>query len=247
MQAKSARLKDKVAIITGAARGQGADEARRFVAEGARVVLTDLMPSGAQLADELGACALYVAHDVGDEAQWRGVVEAARSNFGRVDILVNNAGIFRPCPIEQTTVAEFDAHYRVNQLGVFLGIQAVIGAMKAAGGGSIINISSQAGMRGYPDVIAYGSTKWAVRGMTKIAARELASCGIRVNSVHPGIIATPMLDPLGTDGLAAVTATVPLGRIGTTTDVVELVTFLASDQSSYITGAELVVDGGIGL
>ena len=241
------KLNGKVAIITGAARGQGAHEARRFVAEGARVVITDLNPAGSDVAQELGEAAIFVAHDVADEAAWRAVVDRAVQSFGRLDVLVNNAGIFRPAGIGGTSAQDYDQHYRVNQLGVFLGTAAVIDAMKSAGGGSIINISSVAGMRGYPDMIAYSSTKWAVRGLTQCAARELAPHRIRVNSIHPGLVDTPMLDDHSPEALAAFTAAVPLGRMGTPEDVAEIVTFLASDLSSYVTGAEIVVDGGLGL
>ena len=241
------KLDGKVAIITGAARGQGAHEARRFVAEGARVVITDLNPAGSDVAQELGEAAIFVAHDVADEAAWRAVVDRAVQSFGRLDVLVNNAGIFRPAGIGGTSAQDYDQHYRVNQLGVFLGTAAVIDAMKSAGGGSIINISSVAGMRGYPDMIAYSSTKWAVRGLTQCAARELAPHRIRVNSIHPGLVDTPMLDDHSPEALAAFTAAVPLGRMGTPEDVAEIVTFLASDLSSYVTGAEIVVDGGLGL
>jgi 3alpha(or 20beta)-hydroxysteroid dehydrogenase len=247
MNASIRKLEGKVAIISGAARGQGADEARRFVAEGAKVVLTDLLPGGADVAAELGDAAMFVRHDVTLETDWEKVVEAALDRFGLVNVLVNNAGIFRPASIGDTTAESYEQHYRVNQLGVFFGTKSVIGAMKAAGGGSIINISSAAGMRGYPDMIAYASTKWAVRGMTKCAARELANVRIRVNSVHPGLVNTPMLADHDPEALKAFEAAVPLGRMAQTADVVEIVTFLASDLSSYMTGAEIVTDGGLGL
>jgi 3alpha(or 20beta)-hydroxysteroid dehydrogenase len=240
-------LEGKVAIITGAARGQGAHEARQFVAEGAKVVLTDLLPSGADVASSLADAALFVRHDVAEEADWRKVIEATLGRFGRIDILVNNAGIFKPSSIGDTSAAAFDQHYRVNQLGVFLGTKAVIEPMKSAGGGSIVNISSAAGMRGYPDMIAYAGTKWAVRGMTKCAARELAPSRIRVNSIHPGLVETPMLDDHSPEALKQFAAAVPLGRMATPVDVAEIVIFLASDLSSYLTGAEIVVDGGLGL
>ena len=247
MNASTRKLEGKVAIISGAARGQGAEEARRFVAEGAKVVLTDLLPGGADVAAELGDAAMFVRHDVTVESEWGKVVKAAVERFGRVNVLVNNAGIFRPASITDTTAESYEQHYRVNQLGVFFGTKAVIEAMKAAGGGSIVNISSAAGMRGYPDMIAYAGTKWAVRGMTKCAARELAPVRIRVNSVHPGLVNTPMLDDHDPAALKAFEAAVPLGRMAQTADVVEIVTFLASDLSSNMTGAEIVTDGGLGL
>ena len=247
MNVSSNKLEGKVAIITGAARGQGADEARRFVAEGARVVLTDLLPSGAAVAAELGSAAIFIQHDVANEAQWRSVVDTALEKFGRIDILVNNAGIFTPAMLEDTTAESFDRHYRVNQYGPFLGMKAVLEAMKAAGGGSIINISSVAGMRGFPGMIAYAGSKWALRGMTKCVAREVAPFKIRVNSIHPGLVDTPMLNDHDPEALKQFEAAVPLGRMATTADVVEIVVYLACDLSSNMTGAELVTDGGLGL
>ena len=240
------RLEGKVAIITGAARGQGANEARRFVAEGARVVVTDLDANGQAVADELGASARFVRHDVANEDDWKTVITTAQDEFGKIDILVNNAGVFKPANIVDTTLAAFDLHYRVNTLGVFLGMRAVIPAMES-GGGSIINISSIAGMRGWPGMIAYGGTKWASRGLTQCAARELAPQRIRVNSIHPGLVNTPMLDDHDPAALEAFVAAVPFGRMGSVDDVAEVVIFLASDLSSYMTGAEIVIDGGLAL
>jgi 3alpha(or 20beta)-hydroxysteroid dehydrogenase len=240
------RLEGKVAIITGAARGQGAREAEIFIAEGAQVVLTDVLESGAVVAAELGEAAMFVHQDVASEDDWYAVVRTAQARYGKIDVLVNNAGIFYPSPIEQTSVADFDRHYQVNQRGVFLGIKTVLEAMKKAGGGSIVNISSLAGLRGYPEMIAYCGTKWAIRGMTKAAARELAPVGIRVNSIHPGLVDTPMLaDGLSPDALEQFVAAVPLRRLASSDDVAEIVTFLASDMSSYVTGAEITVDGGL--
>ena len=233
------RLQGKVAIITGAARGQGANEARRFVAEGARVVVTDLDENGQAVADGLGDSARFVRHDVANEDDWKNVIAVAEEAFGKIDILVNNAGVFKPANIVDTTLADFDRHYRVNTLGVFLGIRAVIPAMERGGGGSIINISSIAGMRGWPGMIAYGGTKWA--------ARELAPQRIRVNSIHPGLVDTPMLDDHDPAALEAFTAAVPFGRMGSVDDVAEMVIYLASDLSSYVTGAEVVIDGGLAL
>lgn len=243
------KLEGKVAIITGAARGQGADEARAFVAEGAKVVITDVLPEVDAVAAELGDAAIALRHDVSDEAQWQAVAKAAVDKFGKIDILVNNAGIFKPGTMSDTTRDMMVSHFNVNQLGVFLGMKAVTDAMIANGGGSIINIGSGAGQRGYPGIFAYLSTKWAVTGMTKAAARELAPHKIRVNSVHPGLIATPMIagPEGGVDSMKEIAATVPLGRIGTTADVVAVVLHLASDASSYSTGGEFTMDGGTGL
>ena len=247
MSGSTKKLDGKVAIISGAARGQGADEARRFVAEGAKVVLTDIQPGGADVAKELGDAAMFIRHDVTVESEWNDVVQATVKRFGCVNVLVNNAGVFRPASILDTTAESYDQHYRINQLGVFFGTKAVIGAMQAAGGGSIVNISSAAGMRGYPDMIAYAGTKWAVRGMTKCAARELAHLRIRVNSVHPGLVNTPMLADHDPAALKAFEEAVPLGRMAQTSDVVEIVVYLASDLSSNMTGSEIVTDGGLGL
>jgi 3alpha(or 20beta)-hydroxysteroid dehydrogenase len=240
------RLEGKVAIITGAARGQGAREAELFVAEGARVVLTDVLESGMLVAARLGESAIFVRHDVGSEEDWHATVETARARFGKIDVLINNAGIFHPNPIAETSAVDFDLHYRVNQRGVFLGIKSVLETIKAGGGGSIVNISSLAGLRGYPDMIAYSGTKWAIRGMTKSAARELAPFGIRVNSIHPGLVDTPMMrGGLAPDALAQFVMAVPLGRMASSNDVAETAAFLASDMSSYVTGAEITVDGGL--
>lgn len=243
------RLEGKVAIITGASRGQGAAEARAFVAEGAKVVITDVLPEVHDVAAELGDAALALTHDVSDEAQWQAVAKAALDKFGKIDVLVNNAGIFKPGTMVDTTRDQMVSHFNVNQLGIFLGMKAVTEAMIANGGGSIINIGSGAGQRGYPGIFAYLSTKWAVTGMTKAAARELAPHKIRVNSVHPGLIATPMIagPEGGVDFMRETAATVPLGRVGTTDDVVAVVLHLASDASSYSTGAEFTMDGGTGL
>lgn len=238
------RLTGKVAIITGAARGQGAAEAALFVSEGARVLLTDVLEDeGRHQAEVLGEHARFVRHDVGDEGDWDAVVAAAHQTFGAVDVLVNNAGIFRGSPIVTTSVDEFDLLYRINQRGVFLGIRAAARVMSGTGG-SIVNISSGAGLTGAPDMIGYVASKFAVTGMTRAAALELAPRGIRVNSVHPGAIDTPMVAANPQDMVAAVVAATPLGRIGRPEEVAEVALFLASDASSYMTGAAVPVDGG---
>ncbi|TAK53903.1 MAG: glucose 1-dehydrogenase [Gammaproteobacteria bacterium] len=241
------RVDGKVAIITGAAQGQGARQAQRFVAEGAKVVVTDINREGERIAAELGAAAFWVQHDVTQEAAWRRVIDATLAKFGHIDVLVNNAGVYRPGSLADTTTEDFDLHYRVNVRSTFLGMKSVIEPMQAAGGGSIVNISSVAGMRGFPGMFSYAATKWATRGMTKCAARELAPYGIRVNSIHPGLIDTPMLDVIPREDLKTLIDGVPLRRIGTSEDVVEIAMYLASGLSSYVTGSEFVVDGGFGL
>ena len=241
------RLRGKVALITGAARGQGAAAARRFVAEGADVVLTDVLDDeGVALAGELGEKASYKSLDVGDETAWAAVSDELRERFGRLDVLVNNAGMLHFSAIADTLLADFERIVRVNQIGTFLGMRMAVPLMKDAGG-SIINISSVEGLGGMPFLVAYASTKFAIRGMTKVAAMELGQHGIRVNSVHPGAVDTAMvttaLGGLAVD-MAPIGAKVPLGRVAKPDEVANMVLFLASDESSYSTGAEFVVDGG---
>jgi 3alpha(or 20beta)-hydroxysteroid dehydrogenase len=241
------RLAGKVALISGAARGQGAAEARLFAAEGAAVVLGDVLDAeGAAVAAEIGGAAAYVHLDVTREDAWRDAIGRACSRFGRLDVLVNNAGIVRPGPLETLPLEDFEAVVRVNQIGCFLGMKTAIPALRAAGGGSIVNISSIAGLRGRAGVIAYAASKWAIRGMTKSAALELGGFGIRVNSVHPGAIDTPMISGPDFDpaARAAHVAKLPIARMGEPADVAPLVLFLASDESAYCTGADFVVDGG---
>lgn len=243
------RLDGKVAVITGAARGMGESHARRFIAEGAKVVLTDRSEAqGRAIAGELGANALFIPHDVTNAAQWVEVIAQAEQAFGPITVLVNNAGILGPMA-KTADLAEADYLHvcAVNQHSVFLGMQAVLPSMLRAGRGSIVNISSIAGMvanYGFPS-LAYVASKFAVRGMTKATAIEYGPHKIRVNSVHPGFIQTPMMveatDEVGGDALAQI----PLGRLADPDEVSQLVLFLASDESSYITGTEHVVDAGM--
>jgi 3alpha(or 20beta)-hydroxysteroid dehydrogenase len=239
------RLEGKVAIVTGAARGQGAAEARYFIEEGARVVLTDVLEDeGRATAEKLGDAARFEAHDVTDEASWQGVVAAASEAFGPPSVLVNNAGILMFQQVVNTELADFQKVLDVNLIGTFLGIKTVAPAM--ADGGSIVNISSTGGLLGLPAVGAYVASKWAVTGLTKTAAIELGAKNIRVNSVHPGSIETPMtmMEGLTKDDFAPFYDRLPIARLGTVDDVAKMVVFLASDESSYCTGSEFVVDGG---
>jgi 3alpha(or 20beta)-hydroxysteroid dehydrogenase len=237
------RLDGKVAIITGAARGQGAAEARLFVAEGASVVLADVLDDeGQAVAAELGEAATYAHLDVTDEDQWQATVALAEERYGPVTVLVNNAGILHFQALHKTELDDFDRVMRVNVRGVFLGMKAVTGSMSRAGGGSIVNISSTAGLQGLPYLGAYVASKWAVRGLTKTAAIDLGHKNIRVNSVHPGGIDTPMV--AGTSGDAPFYKRLPVPRMGSADEAARAVLFLASDEASYIAGAELAVDGG---
>ena len=243
------RLKGKVALITGAARGMGESHAKCFIAEGAKVVLTDLSEQAGQaLADELGINALFLKHDVTSANSWAEVIARAESAFGPITVLVNNAGILGPVA---DTLALSESDYlkvcEVNQYSVFLGMQSVLHSMLKAGIGSIVKISSIAGMvasYGFPN-LAYVASKFAVRGMTKATAIEYGPKNIRVNSVHPGFIRTPMMveatDENGGDALELI----PLGRIARPNEVSNLVLFLASDESSYITGSEHLIDAGM--
>jgi 3alpha(or 20beta)-hydroxysteroid dehydrogenase len=241
------RLDSKVAIVTGGAQGQGAAIARAYVAEGAKVVIADIAKErGQALADELGAAAHFVGHDVSDAAAWATLVEDTSTRFGPVNVLANNAGILRFGDIERMPAEEVELVWRVNQLGCFLGMQAVARTMRTNGGGSIINASSIEGLAGMAACTAYAATKWAIRGMTKCAAMELGPKGIRVNSVHPGMIDTPMTRVHGGDAAMEYGASkVPLGRVGHPEDIAPVYVFLASDESSYLNGAEIAVDGGV--
>lgn len=240
------RLSGKVAIITGAAQGMGAAHAKLFVKEGAKVVLTDLLEEkGKKLAEELGSDnTLFVKQDVSNEDDWRNVVKQTKEKFGKVDILVNNAGITTSKTIEETTVADYQKVVNINQLSVFLGMREVFPVMKENGGGSIVNISSFNGIVG--GQIGYTDTKFAVRGMSKAAALEGAAFGIRVNSVHPGAIETPMIHmEANRAAVEQFIKAIPLQRVAKPEEVSNMVLFLASDESSYSTGSEFIVDGGI--
>jgi 3alpha(or 20beta)-hydroxysteroid dehydrogenase len=248
MTGSAPRLDGKVAIITGAAGGIGAASARRFAAEGARLLLSDADGARAQaLAHELGGQAVSCAHDVASETDWQAVIASALEAHGRIDILLNNAGVFLAASLAETSLDDFRRVTEVNTVGVFLGMRAVAPSMTEQRAGSIINVSSVAGLGGSPYLTAYASSKWAVRGMTKVLARELAPFGIRVNSLHPGQIDTDMnarqreKTPELIDKLIKA---IPLRRIGTPEEVAHAAVFLASEESVYVTGSELAIDGG---
>jgi 3alpha(or 20beta)-hydroxysteroid dehydrogenase len=250
------RLDGRVVVVTGAARGQGEQEARLFVAEGARVVVADVLDEqGKTLAEELGARARYVHLDVGREDDWAAAVAVAKDAFGKVDGLVNNAGILRFNALVDTPLEEFLQIVRVNQVGVFLGIKTLAPEIEAAGGGTVVNTASYTGLTGMAYVGAYSATKHAIVGLTRVAALELAAKGIRVNAVCPGAIDTAMsnpalLDPVADPGAGSEAVArfyrklVPLGRIGRAEEVARLALFLSCEESSYVTGQPFVIDGG---
>ena len=245
------RLEGKVALISGGARGMGAEEAKLFAREGAKVVIGDVLEEEGRRTEaeinETGGECIFVRLDVTDEAQWGEAVSEAVSRFGRLDILVNNAGIASISNVEDTSESEWDLVMGINAKGVFLGTKAAIPAMRRTGGGSIVNISSIAGLVG-GRTTAYAASKGAVRLLTKSTAIQYAAEGIRANSVHPGVIESPMTLPIMLDteeGREQSAARHPLGRIGQPQDIAYGVLFLASDESSFMTGSELVIDGGL--
>ncbi|MDP3859165.1 MAG: glucose 1-dehydrogenase [Stagnimonas sp.] len=242
------RLQGKVAIITGGARGMGAATVRLFVAEGAKVLIADVLEAeGQALAQELGANAAFLRHDVTDEASWQAVVAKAKAAFGGIDVLVNNAGVLLFKTIQATEKAEFERVLNINLLGTFLGTRIVGAELIAKGKGSIVNISSVDGMKAANSLGAYCASKWAVRGFTKVAAMEYGHRGVRVNSVHPGGVDTAMGNPYA-EQKAEVNkryTMVPMQRVGEPEEVARTSLFLASDESSYLCGAEIAVDGGM--
>lgn len=240
------RFDGKVIIITGAARGQGEAHARRFAAEGARVVLGDVLDeAGRAVAADIGDAARYVHLDVSSESDWSAAVATAVEFGGRLDVLVNNAAIIAPSAIEDTSLEQYMAVINVNQVGCFLGMRSVVGPMRDSGGGSIVNISSIDGIASKNGLVSYTASKFAIRGMTKTAAMEFGRHGIRVNSVHPGGVNTIMGNPIDHPALEIEPYRMQaIARIGYPDEIAAAVTFLASDEASYITGTELVVDGG---
>ena len=242
------RLDGKVAIITGAARGQGEAEARLLAANGAKVILTDILTEqGQAVAAGIGDSARFVEHDVASEAGWARVVDTAVSTFGSVNVLVNNAAISRPLKLEDTDLPTYQHIIDVNQVGVFLGMRAVLEPMKRAGGGSIINVASVAGLQGTSTLFAYTASKWAVRGMSKSAALELARYNIRVNVINPGVIDTPINYDNPAKMNQVLVQTTPMRRMGEPSEIAEAVLFVASDASSFATGADFTIDGGMSI
>lgn len=239
------RLENKVVIITGAAQGMGKIHAEKALEQGAKVIITDINEeSGHQTESELKGEVMFIKHNVSDENDWKNVVQQTMGKWGRIDVLVNNAGITYNTPLEELTTDDYMKIVQINQLSVFLGMKTVAPIMKEQHKGSIINISSMNGLVG--GAIGYTDTKFAVRGMTKAASRELSPYNIRVNSVHPGVIQTPMLEQEGVkEAVEEFKKTIPMRRVAQAEEVSNMVTFLASDDSSYSTGAEFVIDGGL--
>lgn len=235
-------LGDRVALVTGGARGQGLAESRALAAAGASVVIADVLEEeGEAAAEAIGEAARFQRLDVSSEVEWQAAIDATMGWFGGLDILVNNAGILLQRRLVDTTVEEFNAVVAVNQLGTFLGMKAAVAPMRARGGGCIVNVSSTGGLRGIPGMIAYSGTKFAVRGMTRTAALELGRFGIRVNAVLPGSVDTPMIAHIDPEGRYD---RLPIPRQGTPEEIAAMVVVLASDASSYITGTDIVIDGG---
>lgn len=245
------RLEGKSCLISGGAKGLGAAQARLFAREGARVTVGDVRDSdGALIVEELrasGADSLFVRLDVTSEADWEGAIGAVMEAFGALDVLVNNAGIYNRAPVADTTLEEWERVMDVNSTGVFLGTKHAIPAMRRSGGGSIVNMSSVAGLVGSRTQTVYNASKGAVRLLTKSTAVQYAADGIRANSVHPGVIETDMIQEVirTEEERATRMSLTPIGRFGTAEDVANGVLFLASDEASYVTGAELVIDGGL--
>lgn len=242
------RLDGKIALITGGARGQGAAEALLFAAEGARVVITDVLDDDGQALADGSDGVSFMHHDVTQEGEWETVVAEVLEDHGKIDAFINNAGIYRQSPLAETTLEEYRQVIEINQVGVFLGLKHVGPVMAAAGSGSIVNISSIAGIRGGAGSVAYTASKWAVRGMTKVGMSEFAPAGVRVNSIHPGLIDTPMLQQLPAieaGQMEALVRRIPYGRVAEAVEVAKLALFLVSDDSEYLNGVELIIDGGM--
>jgi Dehydrogenases with different specificities (related to short-chain alcohol dehydrogenases) len=238
------RLENKIALVTGGARGMGASHVRRFVQEGAKVYFTDLLTEdGEKLSQELGDKAVFLKHDVSSEADWKSVLDRIAKDEKKLDVLINNAGVATTGLIGELSLEVYHKVISINQVSVFLSLTHALPLLKNSGKASVVNISSIAGLKGIEGNVAYGSSKYAVRGLTKVAALEFAPFNIRVNSVHPGIVKTPMLDTVPKVEEAA--TAIPLKRVATADELTNVVLFLASDESSYCTADEFVVDGGL--
>ena len=237
-------LSGKVIAISGAARGMGAAEARLFVAEGAQVMLGDvLVKDGQMLAGQLGDAARFATLDVSREADWIAFYKLAREAFGRLDGLVNNAGVLTPGDLVDLTVEQITRTFEINQLGPMLGMKHALPMLRDSGGGSIVNLSSSVAMRPFAGIGAYAATKWAIRGLSRVAALEFVGDNIRVNSVLPGYIQTPMTEELGQGMHEIGVSLTPTKRAGTPEEVAQLVRFLLSDESTYISGSDYSIDG----
>jgi len=246
-------LHDKVALLTGAARGQGEAEARLFAERGCKVVITDVLDDdGQRVADDIGDAAVYVHLDVRDPDDWKRAVTETVDRFGELNVLINNAAVLRQVPLESMALEDYRELCEINEIGCFLGIQSVTPALRAAGGGSIVNISSIMGLAGLRRLGAYSASKFAVRGLTRVAAMELGPAGIRVNAIHPGFVESPMNESDHPDGRPGkdrrpmiYSKLIPLRRAAAPREIAELAAFLASDASSYCTGGEFLIDGGL--
>jgi len=241
------RLTGKVAVVTGAARGIGAATARLFGKEGAKVIVADILPEAEQVARDIGGGAMAIRLDVASEENWQRLEAETREHFGTANVLVNNAGIGFFTPLVDCSLADYQRVLNINLVGTFLGIKTLAPKMISAGGGSIINISSTEGLQGSAGMAAYASSKWGLRGLTKVAAMELSSQRVRVNSVHPGVTNTPMGNPKGLtpDAVRNACSALPIGRNAEPDEIAHVILFLASDESSYMCGAEVAVDGGM--
>jgi 3alpha(or 20beta)-hydroxysteroid dehydrogenase len=243
-------LRGRVAVVTGAAGGIGAATARMLASHGAQVVLTDLKQAeGAQVAAEIGEAARFVAHDVSNACDWKTVISVAEDNFGPVSILINNAGIaVSPTPLYEVSEADYRRTIDINQVSCFLGMKEIVPSMLRAGGGAIVNVSSVAGLKAEPGAIAYAASKFAVTGMTKVAALDLAKHNIRVNSVHPGLVDTPMVRPEGGadafEPILQFASGLPIARPAQPEEIANLIVFLASGEASFLTGGAYLADGG---
>ncbi|PJG47393.1 hypothetical protein CAF53_03410 [Sphingobium sp. LB126] len=242
------RLAGKTAIITGGASGQGAAQARLFAAEGAHVMIADIGTDRAQaLVDGIGPSARHRTADVTEESAWAALVAETEAWTGRIDILVNGAALYDPKPFPDSAAGDLDRHYRLNVRGPFLGMKAVFDLMVRGGGGSIINVASGVALRSFPGMLAYSASKWSLRGLSRSAALDLVPFGIRVNTIFPGLIDTPLLGGNSPEYLDFLRQMVPMKRLGQSDEVAFAALFLASDESSYVTGAELSVCGGINI